>query len=263
MQDMDKTYGLRADGSGEDLFLRKIDKNRIPSHVAIIMDGNGRWAKKRSLPRIAGHRAGVKSVKRAVEAARNLGVKYLTVYAFSIENWRRPEDEISGLMKLLVETIKGELKELNEQGIRLNALGRWRELPPDIAAEIENALKMTEENDKGTLILAVNYGGRAEIVDAAKQLASESAKGDISPDDINEKMFAEKMYAPDIPDPDLFIRTSGEMRVSNFLLWEIAYTELWVTPVLWPDFDKKDFYEAVYEFQQRKRRFGGLDAETS
>lgn len=254
--------GLRADGSGEDLFLDKIDKKKVPVHVAIIMDGNGRWAKKRSLPRIAGHRAGVKSVKRAVEAAKDLGVKYLTVYAFSLENWRRPEEEVRGLMKLLVETVRGELEELNKQGIKLNALGRWRDLPPEIVREIEDSLEQTAENTEGTLNLAVNYGGRAEIVDAAKRLAVEAAAGSIMPDDIDEAIFAARMYAPDIPDPDLFIRTSGEMRISNFLLWEIAYTELWVTPVLWPDFNKTDFYEAVYEFQQRKRRFGGLEAES-
>ncbi|MFA5867667.1 MAG: isoprenyl transferase [Actinomycetota bacterium] len=258
---MKKTTGLRADGSGEDLFLGKIDRARVPAHVAIIMDGNGRWAKKRALPRIAGHRAGVKSVKRALEAARNLGVDYLTLYAFSLENWRRPEDEVSGLMKLLVETIKGELKELNDQGIRLKALGRWRELPPEIVAEIEKSLDLTAGNTKGNLVLAVNYGGRAEIVDAAKRLAAEASSGAINPEDIDEDVFAARLYDPEIPDPDLFIRTSGEMRVSNFLLWEIAYTEMWVTPVLWPDFDKRDFYEAVYEYQKRSRRFGGLDPE--
>lgn len=260
---MKTTKGLRSDDSGEDLFLAKIDKTRVPIHVAIIMDGNGRWAKKRSLPRIAGHRAGVKSVKRAVEAARDLGVEYLTVYAFSLENWRRPENEVSGLMKLLVETVKGELGELNKQGIRLNALGRWRDLPPKIAYEIEKSVELTASNTNGTLNLAVNYGGRAEIVDAAKRLAAEAAAGEINPDDIDEDTFAARLYAPEIPDPDLFIRTSGEMRVSNFLLWEIAYTEMWVTPVLWPDFDKKHFYEAVYEFQKRSRRYGGLDEEAT
>jgi undecaprenyl diphosphate synthase len=258
---MKKTNGLRADGSGEDLFLAKIDKTRVPAHVAIIMDGNGRWAKKRSLPRLAGHKAGVKSVKRAVEAASDLGIRYLTVYAFSLENWRRPANEVRGLMKLLVETVKGELDELNEKGIRLNALGRWRELPPEIVRTIEDSLDITAGNDKGVLNLAVNYGGRAEIVDAAKRLATEAAAGALKPDDIDEDFFAARLYAPDLPDPDLFIRTSGEMRISNFLLWELAYTELWVTPVLWPDFEKADFYEAVYEFQQRHRRFGGLDGE--
>lgn len=259
---MKTTNGLRADGSGEDLFLAKIDKRRIPAHVAIIMDGNGRWAKKRALPRLAGHKAGVKSVKRAVEAANDLGVKHLTVYAFSLENWRRPEDEVKGLMKLLVETVKGELDELNKQGIRLNALGRWRELPPEIVRVIDESLEITKGNTKGNLNLAVNYGGRAEIVDAAKRLAAEAVSGSVQLDDIDEETFASRLYAPEIPDPDLFIRTSGEMRISNFLLWELAYTELWVTPVLWPDFTKEDFYEAVFEFQQRHRRFGGLDGET-
>jgi undecaprenyl diphosphate synthase len=260
---MKTTEGLRSDGSGEDLFLAKIDKNKIPVHVAIIMDGNGRWAKKRALPRIAGHRAGVKSVKRAIEAARDLGVKYLTVYAFSLENWRRPEDEVSGLMKLLLETVKGQLDELNEQEIKLNAIGRWRELPPKIVKEIESSLKQTADNAKGTLTLAVNYGGRAEIADAAKQLAFEAVSGKIKPEDIDESAFAARLYQPDLPDPDLIIRTSGEMRISNFLLWEIAYTEMWITPVLWPDFDKKDFFEAVYEFQKRSRRYGGRDPEAS
>ncbi len=258
---MKTTKGLRADGSGEDLFLAKIDRKRIPNHVAIIMDGNGRWAKKRSLPRIAGHRAGVKAVKNTLEAARELGVGNLTLYAFSLENWRRPEDEVSGLMRLLVETIKGELKELNKEGIRLKALGRWRELPPGIVKEIEKSLELTANNPNGNLILAVNYGGRAEIVDAAKRLATEAAAGKLAPNDIDEAAFAARLYDPEVPDPDLFIRTSGEMRISNFLLWEIAYTEMWVTPVLWPDFNKGDFYEAVFEFQKRSRRFGGLDPE--
>jgi undecaprenyl diphosphate synthase len=258
---MKNTQGLRADGSGEDLFLDKIDMARIPAHVAIIMDGNGRWAKKRALPRIAGHRAGVKTVKKAVEAARDLGVKYLTVYAFSLENWRRPEDEVHGLMKLLLETVKGELGDLDKQGIRLNAMGRWRELPPQIVEEIAKSIKQTAGNTNGVLNLAVNYGGRAEIVDAAKRLATEAIEGKIKPEEIDEDVFAGRLYSPEIPDPDLLIRTSGEMRVSNYLLWEIAYTEMWVTPVLWPDFGKKDFYEAVYEFQKRSRRYGGLDPE--
>lgn len=258
---MKTTKGLRADVSGEDLFLAKIDRSRIPNHVAITMDGNGRWAKKRSLPRIAGHRAGVKSVKRAIAAARELGVRNLTLYAFSLENWRRPEDEVGGLMKLLVETIKDELNELNDEGIRIKALGRWRGLPADVVREIERSLDLTACNKNGNLILAVNYGGRAEIVDAAKKLAAEVADGKFDLNDIDEKVFAAGLYDPDLPDPDLIIRTSGEMRVSNFLLWEIAYSEMWVTSVLWPDFTEKDFYEAVCELQKRSRRFGGIDPE--
>lgn len=255
--------GLRFNGkgSGEDFFLGRIDPKKIPAHVAIIMDGNGRWAKKRALPRLAGHKAGVKAVRQALEAAHDLGIKYLTLYAFSLENWRRPEDEVSGLMRLLVETVHGQLDELNVQGIRLNALGRWREMAPELVKEIERAVSETAGNTGGTLNLAVNYGARAEIVDAAKSLALSLKDGSLAAESVTEEDFASRLYTAGTPDPELLIRTSGELRVSNFLLWQIAYAEIWISPVLWPDFKKQDLYEAIYEFQQRKRRFGGLNEE--
>lgn len=237
------------------------DSHKTPVHVAIIMDGNGRWAKKRGLPRAAGHKAGVSAVKRTVEAASELGIKYLTLYAFSTENWKRPEDEISGLMRLLLETMRKELNSLHEQGIRLRVIGRWHDMAPEVVAEIEKAIDRTAGNERGTLVLALNYSGRAEIADAAARIAADVAEGRIKPAAVNEDIIEDNLYAPDIPAPDLLIRTSGEMRISNFLLWQIAYTELWITPDFWPDFGKPQLEAAVAEFQNRRRRFGGLDED--
>jgi undecaprenyl diphosphate synthase len=237
------------------------DSQKIPTHVAIIMDGNGRWARKRGLPRAAGHKAGVSAVKRTVEAASELGLKYLTLYAFSTENWTRPEEEISGLMRLMLETIKTELDTFHDKGIRLKVIGRWRELAPEIVAEIEKAIEKTARNEKGTLVLALNYSGRAEITDAASAIAAGVAEGRIKPASINEDLLEKNLYAPDIPSPDLLIRTSGEMRVSNFLLWQIAYTELWITPDFWPDFGRAQLEAALNEFKSRRRRYGGLDED--
>lgn len=233
----------------------------IPAHVAIIMDGNGRWAKKRGLPRAAGHKAGVSAVKRTVEAASELGIEFLTLYAFSTENWARPEEEISGLMRLMLETMKTEMSIFHDRGIRLRVIGRWRDLAPEVAAELEKAVETTANNTKGTLVLALNYSGRAEIADAAARIAVDAVAGRIKPEAVNEDILEDYMYAPDIPAPDLLIRTSGEMRVSNFLLWQIAYTELWITSDFWPDFGKKQLEAAVGEFRNRRRRFGGLDED--
>lgn len=232
-----------------------------PSHVAIIMDGNGRWAKRRGLPRLAGHKAGADAIKRTVEAARELKISHLTLYAFSIENWRRPTDEIEGLMRLLKEAVANELNELRKQGIKLNLIGRWRELAPDIVNALENALEVTAGNNAGTLTLALNYSGRAEITDAVRKIAGEAVTGKIKPSEISEDDVAGALYTAGLPPVDLLIRTSGEMRISNFLLWQVAYTEIWVTPVFWPDFGEKELLMAVEEFKKRRRRYGGLDEE--
>jgi undecaprenyl diphosphate synthase len=222
------------------------------------MDGNGRWARKRGLPRAAGHKAGAKAVKRAIEAADELGIKYLTLYAFSVENWSRPQDEISGLMQLLVDTLRSELNAFHEKNIRLNLIGRWRELESGIVEELQKALDKTANNTAGVLTLALNYGGRAEITDAARAIAGEAAAGNMDPALIDERILNEHMSTAGLPDPDLLIRTSGEMRVSNFLLWQIAYTEFWVTDDFWPDFDRTHMIAAVSDFQKRRRTFGGL-----
>jgi undecaprenyl diphosphate synthase len=237
------------------------DSTKTPAHVAIIMDGNGRWAKKRGLPRAAGHKAGVSAVKRTVEAASQLGIKYLTLYAFSTENWARPEEEISGLMRLMLETMRNELDDFHEQGICLKVIGRWRELAPEIVAEIEKAMERTADNDSGTLVLALNYSGRAEITDSVRRICADVAEGRIKAASVNEDTIEENLYAPEIPSPDLLIRTSGEMRVSNFLLWQIAYTELWITDDFWPDFGLAQLEMAVNDFKARRRRFGGLDGD--
>jgi len=229
-----------------------LDKSKIPAHIAIIMDGNGRWAKSRRLPRLFGHRAGITSVREAVRACGDLGVKVLTLYAFSAENWARPGAEVHALMGLLQEYIVRELPELQKNHVRLRAIGRLEALPGGAQKKLADAAAATERNKGLMLVLALNYGGRQEIVDACNRaLADGHAK-------IDEKILARYLYAPDCPAPDLLIRTSGEMRLSNFLLWEAAYTELYVTKTLWPDFRKPHLYEAIAEYQKRERRFGGL-----
>ena len=237
----------------------EIDRSKIPAHIAVIMDGNGRWAKRRGLPRAAGHKAGVKAIKRTVEAAHALGISYLTLYAFSTENWSRPADEVAGLMQLILETLRNELEDLERQNVRLNIIGRWRELDPDIVSQIEEAVDRTSNNTAGTLTLALNYSGRQEIVDVARGLAESSAEGKIAPIEIDEAIFAAGLGTAGLPPLDLLIRTSGEMRISNFLLWEIAYSEFWVTPDYWPDFGAKQLEQAVSDFQKRRRRYGTLN----
>lgn len=218
------------------------------------MDGNGRWAKQRGLPRIEGHRRGANSLKEVVKASRELGIKYLTVYAFSTENWKRPKEEVGFLMRLLSSTIDREIDELNKNRIRLRFLGKLDMLPQNLQNKIKTAQEKTKDNNKLTMNIMLSYGGRAEIVDAVKSIVKKGIKGD----KIDEKLVSGFLYTAGIPDPDLLIRTAGEMRVSNFMLWQLAYTELWVTEVLWPDFGKKHLLEAVESYNKRIRKFGGL-----
>jgi len=230
-----------------------LNKEKLPRHVALIMDGNGRWAKARWLPRAAGHRAGVTVLTPLLETAGELGVEALTLYAFSTENWARPETEVDSLMALFLETAKGKVPELNERGARLRFLGRRGHLPQAVRSAIEEAEKLTKDNDKLDVYVALNYGGRAEIVDAARRMIEDGLK----PEEVDEITFASYLYAPEIPEVDLVIRTSGEFRVSNFLLWQIAYAEFYVTDTLWPDFSPEEFRQAVASFASRDRRRGG------
>ena len=236
--------------------LQQIDLDRLPRHIAIIMDGNGRWAKRRRLPRIAGHRAGISAVRQAVEACARLGVPYLTLYAFSVENWKRPHTEIKLLMGLLREYLKKEISELNRQNIRLEVIGRIQELPKPVVQDLENALEKTRQNSGMHLVLALNYGARAELVDAVQELLAQSKRNGAL--QVDEELLSKHLYTRGLPDPDLLIRTSGELRLSNFLLWQVAYAELWVTDTLWPDFRQKDLFQAIIDFQKRERRYGGL-----
>jgi undecaprenyl diphosphate synthase len=236
--------------------LNQIDLDRLPRHIAIIMDGNGRWAKRRRLPRIAGHRAGISAVRQAVEACARLGVPYLTLYAFSVENWKRPHSEIKLLMSLLREYLRKEIGELNRQNIRLEVIGRIQELPKAVLQDLQNALDRTRQNSGLRLVLALNYGARAELVDAVQELLAHMKRnGSIT---LDETLLSAHLYTRGFPDPDLLIRTSGELRLSNFLLWQVAYAELWVTETLWPDFTQKDLFQAIIDFQKRERRYGGL-----
>jgi undecaprenyl diphosphate synthase len=229
-----------------------------PRHVAIIMDGNGRWARRRGLSRLRGHEKGADSVIAALRACRELGVRYLTLYAFSVENWVRPRAEILGLMRLLRRFLEQRERELHEHRVRLRVIGRMEDLPRDVARELARVMEETRGYEDRQLILALSYGGRAEIADAARALAREVRAGRIDPDDIDERAVAARLYAPDVPDPDLMIRTSGEIRLSNFLLWQLSYAELYFTPVLWPDFDEAEFRKAVEAFRERHRRFGDV-----
>ena len=240
----------------EAALLNQIDLDRLPQHIAIIMDGNGRWAKRRRLPRIAGHRAGISAVRQAVEACARLGVPYLTLYAFSVENWKRPHTEIKLLMSLLREYLKKEIGELNRQNIRLEVIGRIQDLPKPVVQDLQNALDRTRQNSGLRLILALNYGARAELVDAVQELLVHARQNGSFR--VDESTLSAHLYTRGLPDPDLLIRTSGELRLSNFLLWQVAYAELWVTETLWPDFRQKDLFQAIIDFQKRERRYGGL-----
>lgn len=228
----------------------------IPAHIAIIMDGNGRWAKKRGLPRVAGHKRGVDTVKEITEVCAEIGVKYLTLYTFSTENWNRPKDEVSTLMRLLLKSIRDRVGELNDNNIKLTTIGDISSLPVEVQNELFDAIDKTKNNTKMTLNLALSYSGRWELLEAVKKISDLAAKGKISANEINEKCIADHLTTKHIPDPDLLIRTSGEFRVSNFLLWQIAYTEFYISDVFWPDFGRNDLYEAVGNFQKRERRFG-------
>ena len=232
-------------------------KNVKVRHVAIIMDGNGRWAERRGLPKVEGHRQGARQVTEVLKAAQEYGVEFLTLYAFSTENWKRPVAEVTALMGLLEEFIDDKLPELMKNGIRLRTIGRTEDLFPGARKKLLHAIEMTEKNNGGTLNLALNYGGRAEIVDAVNKMAAEMTEKGGRFSKVTEESFRNYLYASDIPDPDLLIRTSGELRLSNFLLWELSYSEMYVTDTLWPDFGKKEFGEALEAYGQRDRRFGG------
>ena len=238
----------------------RLDPARIPQHVAIIMDGNGRWAKQQGLPRIFGHQAGHHSVRKIVDASLEIGVRHLTLYAFSAENWRRPSSEVSALMELIGTVLRVELPDLKAQGVQIRPLGRVAGLPEFLQQDFHNAYEGTKENSRLHLNIAINYSGRWEIVDAARRLAEQVQRGELALDAVDEEHLAQALYMPDTPDPELLIRTSGEMRISNYLLWQIAYTELYVTPVLWPDFRKVHLLEAILDYQQRQRRFGAVDS---
>lgn len=237
-------------------FKEHIDFNNLPRHIAVIMDGNGRWAKKKGAMRIFGHRNAVQAVKDVTECCGELGVKFLTLYAFSTENWNRPKDEVEGLMELLVNTLKQEIGTLMENQVKLITIGDTSHLPSECQNNLKWAIDQTKNNGGLTLILALSYSGRWEIVEAVKALVEEAKAGKIAAQDINEKVFENYLKTSGIPDPELLIRTSGELRISNFLLWQIAYTELFITPTLWPDFRKEHLYEAIWSYQQRERRFG-------
>ena len=234
----------------------QIIKDRLPEHIAIIMDGNGRWAKKYGKPRVFGHRNGVKAVREITEVAAELGVKYLTLYAFSMENWNRPIFEVNALMSLLVETLRIEINTLNKNNIRLNAIGDLTNLPKKTYSTLMEGVEKTKNNNRMTLNLALNYSGRWEIVEATKKIAEKLKSGEINEEEINEELFSNHLLTKDIPDPELLIRTSGEYRLSNYLLWQIAYSELYFAPIYWPDFREEDFYKAVIDYQSRERRFG-------
>jgi undecaprenyl diphosphate synthase len=235
-----------------------VDFTRLPHHIAIIMDGNGRWAIQRGLPRLVGHRQGYRTVRRVVKDCADLGVKMVTLYTFSTENWRRPPDETSGLMALIEEAARQELRQMYISGVQVRVIGRMHELPPSLQEELRRGMSITAKNNRLILNLAINYGGRAEIVDAVRAIADAVQRGEIRAEEINESTIRAHLYAPDMPDPDLLIRTAGEMRVSNFLVWQTAYSELWVTPTLWPDFRTEHLIEAILSYQQRVRKFGGI-----
>ena len=233
-----------------------LDKNRIPKHVAVIMDGNGRWAQQKGEMRIFGHTNGVNSVREALTAAGEIGVEYLTLYAFSTENWNRPKEEIAALMDLLVQSIYNEVDELNKKGVRLRTIGDVDILPSSCQTALKDAIERTKNNNRVTLILALSYSSRWEISKAVQKMANQVIKGKLNPDAINEELISSYLSTADYPDPELLIRTSGENRVSNFLMWQMAYTELYFTETLWPDFKKEHFYKAIQDYQSRERRFG-------
>lgn len=236
----------------------QIDTSRLPQHIAIIMDGNGRWAKKQGKNRVFGHTEGVKSVRRITEACAKLGVPYLTLYAFSTENWGRPPAEVAALMELLVHSLRKEIKSLNDQNIRLNTIGDMNALPPKCVRELNDGMNLTQNNQRLTLSLALSYSSRWEITNAVKQIAEEVKQGKIEPAQINEQLISGYLSTHNLPDPELLIRTSGEQRISNYLLWQIAYTELYFTEKYWPEFNEEELYKAIVEYQNRDRRFGKL-----
>lgn len=236
----------------------ELDADNIPQHVAIIMDGNGRWAKAKNLPRTMGHKAGVESIRRVIKEADKLGVKYITLYAFSTENWKRPKDEVNALMKLLVQYLRSEVSELHRNKVVLRVLGDITALADECRKEIEESIELTKNNTGLVLNFAFNYGGRDEIIRAVKNVVDDVQEGKINKENITQELFANYLYTKDSPDPDLIIRPSGEQRLSNFLLWQCAYSEFWYSNINWPDFSEKDLQQAIYDYQNRDRRFGGV-----
>jgi undecaprenyl diphosphate synthase len=251
---------LKPANAEEAASLDKLDLKRLPQHLAIIMDGNGRWAGRRHLPRVAGHRAGVKAARVIIESCARLKLPYLTLYAFSLENWRRPQAEVDFLMRLLREYLKRELPSIHKNNIRLLIIGRSEQLPEGVRKDIEHGMQMTARNTGMKLVVALNYGGRAELVDAFNAMLEHVRSNGLSAFQADEQTISEHLYTAGLPDPDLLIRTSGEMRVSNFLLWQIAYAEIYVTETLWPDFSRARLLDALVDFQKRERRYGGLKA---
>jgi undecaprenyl diphosphate synthase len=243
--------------SAEELY-RQIDLDRLPVHVAVIMDGNGRWAKSRHLPRVSGHQQGIKSVREIVETSARIGLPVLTLYAFSVENWKRPKTEIDTLMRLLREYLHKELRTLMENNIRFQVIGRWNELANEVIQDLQWGMDETRNNTGLLFNIALNYGGRTELVDAFRKMYLQMKTKGEDADWISEERIGQHLYTAGVPDPDLLIRTSGELRISNFLLWQIAYAEIWVTDVLWPDFRKQHLYQAILDFQKRERRYGGI-----
>jgi undecaprenyl diphosphate synthase len=252
--------GFISPGSEEEKLVRELDVSRLPRHVAVIMDGNGRWAEKRRKPRIEGHRAGSKAVQEAVESCARLGIRYLTLYAFSRENWKRPKKEVALLWRLLEDYLRKQDKNMIKNKIRVLDIGRREGIPDSTQRELERVEALSWDFDRLTIVLALNYSGRTEIVDAVKKILQD---GYVDPAHLDEEAFARHLYTTGIPDPDLLIRTSGELRVSNFLLWQIAYSEIWITPVFWPDFRRRDILQALVDFQKRERRFGAVHARPS
>ncbi len=251
---LDELMSWLSPGSPDTELARRLDLDRLPTHVAVIMDGNGRWAGLRHLPRVEGHRAGTRAVREVIETSARLGLKFITLYAFSVENWKRPAAEVATLMALLKRYLRAELDTLLTNNIRLNVIGRTQELSPDVQHELHVAMERTSRNTGTVLTIALNYGGRAEIVDAVRDALAQGLR----PEDIDEARFARLLYTNGQPDPDLLIRTSGEMRVSNFLLWQIAYSEIYVTETFWPDFRRTHLFEALLDYQRRERRYGGI-----
>lgn len=249
--------GFAETGSPESGLLKLLDKDRLPRHVAVIMDGNGRWAGLRKLPRVAGHQAGIEAVREIVESSARLGIQVLTLYAFSVENWKRPRKEVLTLMDLLKKYVRLELENVHNNNVKFQAIGRIGELEESVRTELQRAMETTRENSGMLLNVALNYSGRAELVDTFNRLLRECRQNGHQPS-IDEEMISQSLYTAGIPDPDLLIRTSGEMRISNFLLWQIAYAEIYITPTLWPDFRRRHLLEAILEYQRRDRRYGGI-----
>lgn len=248
----------KKNNDDEDILLKSINIEKIPKHIAIIMDGNGRWAKKKNMPRVMGHKAGVETIRNIVKAASSIGIKYLTIYAFSTENWKRPPEEVDALMSLLIEYLKNEIEELHQNNVIINSIGNITALPLLCQEELKIAFEKTKNNTGLTLNLALNYGGRDEIKNAVIRIAKKIENGDISINEINEDTISQNLDTSSMPDPDIVIRPSGEYRISNFLLWQIAYSELWFTELYWPDFKPCHLYQAILDYQNRDRRFGNI-----